>query len=303
MTSKVINRYAWLLNLLQQYRRLTFEEISILWEGSGLAEGKPLALRTFHVHRKAIAELFDVEIKCDTSTYQYYLSSTDVLRNDRIKKWLINSTTASNIVQVGANMKDRILFEEIPRGTEYLQTVIDAMRHNKVVRIDYSPYGEGRHRIEFQLHPYAMKVYHQRWYLLGYLVEQSGIRNIALDRITELEVLDKTFVYPENFDAKKYYQNTIGIFVNDELTPQIVRIKAFGTTIEYLRSLPLHQSQSEAKTKYGEYSEFEYKLSLTPELSSQLLALGENIEVLEPAELREEIISRLKAALNRYNKC
>lgn len=303
MTSKIINRYIWLLNLLMQHGRLTFEEIGLLWKDSGLGEGKPLALRTFHAHRKAIAELFGVEIKCDPSTYEYYLSSTDVLRNDRTKKWLVNSFAVSNMVEAGHNMRDRILFEEIPRGTEYLQTIIDAMQHNKVLRIDYSPYGEDRHRIEFQFHPYAMKVYHQRWYLLGYLVEQSGIRNISLDRILEMEMTDKTFVYPEDFDAKKYYQNSVGIYVNESLTPQKVKIKVYGPTVNYLRSLPLHKSQEEVRCINGQFSEFEYKLALTPELSSQLLAMGENVEVLEPTELRNEIMTRLQSAAERYNKC
>jgi predicted DNA-binding transcriptional regulator YafY len=64
--------------------------------------------------------------------------------------------------------------------------------------------------------------------------------------------------------------------------------------------LPLHKSQRETASKYGEFCDFEYKLCLTPELSSQILAMGENVEVLEPIELREEIMSRLNDCLNKY---
>lgn len=140
MISKTFNRYIWLLNTLLQQRRLTFEEISYRWKDCYLGDGKPLALRTFHVHREAIAELFGVEVKCDSVTYEYYISSPNELRSDRIREWLLNSFTISNMIEAGRNMKDRILFEDIPHGTEYLQTVIDAMQRGKELQIIYQPF-------------------------------------------------------------------------------------------------------------------------------------------------------------------
>ena len=86
----------------------------------------------------------------------------------------------------------------------------------------------------------------------------------------------------------------MGIFVNDELKPQKVRIRVYGNQVEYLRSLPLHRSQREVLTKYGQYSEFEYYVCLTPELSTQLLAMGEKVEVLEPQELRDDMKNRIE---------
>ena len=298
MISKTFNRYIWLLNTLLQHRRLTFEEISCRWKDSCLGDGRPLALRTFHMHREAIAELFGVEVECDTSSYEYYISSSSQLKNDKTRQWLLNSFTVSNMIEAGRNMKDRILFEEIPEGTEYLQTVIDAMQRKKELKIDYKPFNG--HQSIFHLQPYAMKVYHQRWYVVGYLKEQEGIRNIALDRILEMELTDDSFILPNDFDAEEYYAHTVGIFVNDKLKPQKVVVRVFGVHVEYMRSLPLHFSQQEIKTEHKEYSDFEYQLCLTPELTSQLLAMCEKIEVMEPIGLREEIRKRLFAAINRY---
>lgn len=299
MISKTFNRYIWLLNTLLQHGRLTFEEINNRWQNSCLGDGKPLALRTFHVHRNAIAELFGVEVACDASTYEYYVSSPETLRNDRTRQWLLNSFTLSNMIEAGRNMKDRILFEDIPKGTEYIQTVIEAMQWNKELRIDYQPFHGGRAMLHIQ--PYAMKVYHQRWYIVGFLKEQKGIRNIALDRILNMELTTVTFRYPDDFNAEEYYSNTVGIFVNDQLKPQKVLVRAFGVHVEYMRTLPLHHTQKEIECKPQQYSDFQYRLCLTPELTSQLLAMGEKIEVLEPVELREEIKNRLLNTLNRYH--
>ena len=78
--------------------------------------------RLHYVHstciEKAIAELFGVEVECDTSSYEYYISSSSQLKNDKTRQWLLNSFTVSNMIEAGRNMKDRILFEEIPEGTE-----------------------------------------------------------------------------------------------------------------------------------------------------------------------------------------
>lgn len=299
MISKTFNRYIWLLNTLLQHKRLTFEEISERWQNSCLSDGKPLALRTFHVHRDAIAELFGVEVTCNTSTYEYYVSSPEILQNDRTRQWLLNSFTLSNMIEAGHNMKDRILFEDIPKGTEYIQTVIEAMQQSKELEIEYQPfYG---HRTTLHIQPYAMKVYHQRWYIVGYLKEQEGIRNIALDRTLNMEFTSETFRCPNDFNAEEYYSNTVGIFVNDKLKPQKVVVRAYGIHVEYMRSLPLHHTQEEIGCKHQKYSDFQYYLCLTPELTSQLLAMGEKIEVLEPVELREEIKNRLLNSLRHYN--
>ena len=300
MISKTFNRYIWLLNTLLQQRRLTFEEISNRWRDSRLNDGKPLALRTFHVHRDAIAELFGVEVKCDTSTYEYYLASPDELRGDHTRQWLLSSFTISNMIEAGHNMKDRILFEDIPHGTEYIQTVIEAMQRNKELRINYQTFGG--QRTTYHLQPYAMKVYNQRWYILGCLNELDGIRNIALDRALDMELTDKGFTMPDNFDAAEYYANAVGIFVNEKLKPQKVVLRVYGVQVEYIRSLPLHSSQKEIKTVSGEYSDFKYRLCLTPELTTKILAMGDKAEVIAPDTLRKEIIVRLSKSIGRYNK-
>ena len=301
MSTKTINRYVWLLDVLLQKKKLTFEEISNLWERSCLGDGNPLPLRTFHQHKSAIEEMFGVEIKCNPSDgYHYYIGELDNVRKDRTKQWLYNSFTLSNMIIAGHNMKGRILFEEIPHGTQYLQTIIEAMQQNRVLEIDYQPF-KGDHAI-YHLAPYAMKVYNRRWYVVGKMDEANGTRHIALDRVIDLAVTDVTFKMPKKFDAEEYYANTVGIFVNESLKPQIVRIRVYGDKVDYVRSLPLHKSQEEVLTKNGEYSEFKYKVCLTPELTTLLLSMGEFVEVLEPKELRNEIMIRVKKTINFYCK-
>lgn len=299
MISKTINRYIWLLNTLLQRKKLTFEEISNEWQKSCLGDGSPMSLRTFHQHRNAVEELFGIEIICNPSDgYRYYVSNPEKIHGDKTRKWLLNSFSLSNLVTAGHNMNGRILFEEIPGGIEYLQPVIESMQQGKTLEIDYQSFGGTRK--SYHMEAYAMKVYRQRWYIVGRIQKYDEIRHLSLDRILDLKMTESAYSIPDNFVAEKYYANTVGIFVNEDLKPQKIRIRVYGKQVDYLRTLPLHCTQEEVLCKHQEYSEFQYNLCLTPELTTHLLAMGEDVEVLEPQELREQMKDRLEKCLTRY---
>ena len=303
MISKTYYRYIWLLDTLLNSSPLTIDEINMLWEDCPLSNG-PIPLRTFHEQRKGIKEMFGVEIVCDRSHGNvYYVKNPEVLDEQKVAKWLLHKYSIPQNFATFNSMKDRILLEEIPLGTSFLDDIIEAMQKNMELRIDYQRY-EGEqgeeHLRTFHIHPYALKVFNRRWYLLGFIKEKDGLRTIALDRILALKVLTKSFTLPEDFDARKYFSNVVGIFVNKDLPVTRVKIRVYGIQAEYLRSTPLHKSQSEGRSKYREFAEFTYRLCITPELISQLLAMGDKVEVLEPEELREEMKEELIKCLTNY---
>ena len=305
MISKTYYRYIWLLDTLLNSSPLTIDEINMLWEDCPLSNG-PIPLRTFHEQRKGIKEMFGVEIVCDRSHGNvYYVKNPEVLEKQKVAKWLLHKYSIPQEFATFNSMKDRVLLEEIPLGTTFLNPIIEAMQKNVELQIDYQRYESEQEEYnlqEFHVQPYALKVFNRRWYLLGYIKEKHDLRTIALDRILDLKILSTSFELPEDFDARKYFANGVGIFVNNDLPVTKVMIRAYGTQAEYLRSTPLHKSQAEGRSKYREFAEFNYRLCITPELVSQLLAMGDKVEVLEPATLREIIKEQLQSVLNRYGK-
>ena len=298
MISKTYYRYIWLLNILRQGGPLAYEEIVELWKKDPNG-GDSYPLRTFHEHRKGVKEMFGVDILCDKGQpYCYYLKNTGVLDDNKPAKWLLNKSVVPKDFITYSSMKDRIFLEEVRSDPEYLKSIINALQNNVELTIDYQKH-EGN-RETFQVQPYLLKMYHRRWYLLGYVKEREEVRHLALDRMLDVSLTRKHFVMPEDFDAKKYYANTIGVYVDHQLPIKEVKIRAYGTQMEYLRSLPLHESQKEGKAKYGEFAEFAYRVRITPELITQLLAMGDKVEVLEPASLREEMKERINNMLNFY---
>ena len=304
MISKTYHKYIWLLNTLLTSSPLTFDEVNMLWEDSPANDG-PIPLRTFHEYRKGIKEMFGVDIECDRSKNVYYVKNPEVLDNNKLAKWLLRKYSIPQDFATFNGMKDRILLEEIPMGRAFLDTVMEAMRTNAELRIDYQRYQHGQHEEHlrtFTMQSYALKVYNRRWYLLGFLKEDNDIRTIALDRVIDMETLPSKFEMPSDFDARKYFANVVGIYVGKDLPVEKVRIKVYGAQADYLRSVPLHGSQSEGRSKHGEYAEFTYRLCITPDLVTQLLAMGDKVEVLEPKGLIDNIKNVLQLTIKNYGE-
>ena len=182
---------------------------------------------------------------------------------------------------------------------------MEAMRTNAELRIDYQRYQDEQreeHLRTFTMQPYALKVYNRRWYLLGFLKEDNDIRTIALDRVIDMEALPSKFEMPADFDARKHFANVVGIYVDKDLPVEQVRIRAYSAQADYLRSVPLHGSQSEGRSKHGEYAEFTYRLCITPDLVTQLLAMGDKVEVLEPKGLIDNIKNVLQLTIKNYGE-
>ena len=302
MISKTYHKYIWLLNTLLTSSPLTFDEVNMLWEDCPANDG-PIPLRTFHEYRKGIKEMFGVDIECDRSKNVYYVKNPEVLDNNKLAKWLLRKYSIPQDFATFNGMKDRILLEKIPMGRAFLDIVMEAMRTNAELRIDYQRYQHGQHEEHlrtFTMQSYALKVYNRRWYLLGFLKEDNDIRTIALDRVIDMEALPSKFEMPADFDARKHFANVVGIYVDKDLPVEKVRIRAYSAQADYLRSVPLHGSQSEGRSKHGEYAEFTYRLCITPDLVTQLLAMGDKVEVLEPQELRDEMKKRISNMSNFY---
>lgn len=177
MAANIFGRYVWLIEQFLNYGRLSYEEINSLWRKSGLSYGDDdnLPLRTFHNHRKAIFDIFDVDIVCDTKNgYKYYIDNEEDLRNDNLRIWLIDSYTALNQIQADRKLKGRILFEDIPSGHRWAHTIIDAMRRNATIRITYRGFGKPE-PWSFDIEPYYLKVVKRRWYIVARSPYYSGL--------------------------------------------------------------------------------------------------------------------------------
>ena len=262
---------------------ITFEEINEKWLRNSMSDGLDLPLKTFHNHRNAIEEIFDISIVCDRRNgYRYYIENADDMKKGGVRTWLLNTFAVNNLINESHHLKRRILFEQIPSGQKHLTTIIEAMRDSRTLEMAYKSF--------WRQDSYTAEVepYFQRWYMVAKNTEKDALRIYALDRVQEMRETDNGFTFPKDFDPEEYFYNSYGIIHDDNCPPEIVDLKVFGVQREYFRTLPLHHSQKEVETE-NEYSVFRYYLSPTYDFVQEILSHGCEVEVLSPEHLRNEI--------------
>jgi hypothetical protein len=293
--AKIFQQYIWLVNTLRQYKRLSLEEISELWVNDQVIGGTPLTRASFIRHKDAILNMFGIIIECDLEHgYKYYIANPEVLNDNSIERWMLSTLTVNNALSDSVSLKDRIILENVPAGEEYLQTLMLAMKSNRRVQMVYQRFGaESSERI---VSPYALKLFHRRWYLLAYTGRH--IATFSLDRMLSVELTKETFEMPSVFSPQQYFSEYFGVTTDETPLVHIV-IRASDWAPDYLRTLPLHQSQQEISHN-NEYADFSFDIRPTPDFIGELISYGDSLEVLEPADLRLKICKILKDSLNRY---
>ena len=289
---------------------MTLGELSELWRQQEESDGQELSRTTFNRHRDSILDIFGVIIECDRKDgYRYYIENEEVLKENSIQNWMFSTLSVSNMLDGNAGLQDRILLESIPSGGDKLRQIIDAMRDNRRIRIQYHKYTSSESK-PYTLEPYCLKLYNRRWYMLVNKADAStpdddtkkgDLFIFSLDRIESIELLQTKFVVDKNFDAEAYFNDCFGIMVDGSLKAERVVLRAYGLTPYYLRDLPMHHSQKEIK-RTEEYTDFEYKLRPAEDFIEHLLSLSTRVRVIEPVRLAREMQQRLKDALSLYNK-
>lgn len=291
-------RYMWLVELLYSRGPLFKDQIDHYWARSYYNEKQESRIprRTFFRMKDTISTLFDIEITY-SKTRGYYISNREDIALDDIRSWRINTFAVSNILHESADLKGRILLEDIPSGNRYLTQVIDAMRQGKTMLIQYQSFQMSEPR-EFEVSPYCLKVFKQRWYVLGPRTDCKDFRFYSLDRVCSLELTESEFSVPKRFDAEQYFQGFYGI-MRDKTKVERIRLRATAFRANYLRSLPLHNSQKELE-RSTDYSIFEYLVAPTSDFIQELRAIGPDVIVLQPQWLRNRMLNEAKEIINNY---
>lgn len=299
MAKNYFNRYVWLIDTINRHGHVSLGEISDQWQRSALNEdGGPLAERTFHNHRQAIEDIFGIVIRCDR-TLGYYIDNEEDLDGGGMRQWLLESLSLNNMLNETRDMRDRILFEEVPSGKKWLGVLVNAMKDGKAVEVTYRSFYRGEDD-RFVAHPWCLKLFKQRWYVLAYNESKGEERIYALDdRMVSIVQTPKDLRMPKRFNAREYFANYFGIFVGRDRKPEKIRLKVGAYQVHYFESLPLHFTQKAVETT-DEYTVYEYWLAPTYDLVQEILRHGSTVEVLSPESLRLDVIGEIEAMHKTY---
>lgn len=299
-TYTLFQQYIWLVNTISKANRITLEEINRRWTATYMSEGLPIARTTFNRHKAAIEDMFGIIIECDRrDNFKYYIANAQALEGESIQNWMLSTISVNNMLSESKTVHDRILLERVPSDGDHLHTFIEAMKRGKIVRIKYHRYG-AEHDSEMVVEPYFVKLFSKRWYAFVRDPEHDFIFPLGMDRIRCVEILDDTFIFPEDFRPESFLKYNFGVVINEEAEIRRVVIRAFEQEVYYLRDLPLHHSQKEIDTQ-EHWSDFEYTLKITNDFYTPLLSRGANIKVLEPNWLADDIQDQHERSADLYN--
>ena len=282
-TAGMLNKYVWFVSTIYNRGPITLAELQHRFE-LHFGRGEELSERQFHRYTDAVEELFDIEIKYSRSQRGYVVADREGIDNMGMRKWLIQTFSVNNILHESQELKNRILLENVPSGQQHLTTIVDAMREGVALSMTYQSFGKSESST-FEVEPYCVKLFEQRWYMLAKSERYPEPRVYALDRIHALEPTERKFKLPKKFDAAKFFEDYYGIIIGDEdfdVCPVALKIDSWQS--KYLRTLPLHHTQVEVECN-EEYSIFEYRLCPSFDFRQKILSMGATTEVLAPATL------------------
>ena len=201
------------------------------------------------------------------------------------------------------------------KGKDYLGTLFALISNKKVVDVEYEPFGEAPRTI--RLYPYLLKQYNDRWYLIGtplatpeFPYRKDFYVNLPLDRMNGVTAVDGVDYIDCNEYFEERYEDIVGItwLKEEEITEILLAIK--NTYIGYVDPKPLHGSQTrlsadrqvELHDKYGDFGDYTfYTLTLKPnrELYNTIYRNGEDIILISPSRIREQMIREMTNTLRR----
>jgi predicted DNA-binding transcriptional regulator YafY len=200
----------------------------------------------------------------------------------------------------GEEIIDRtIMFESapIPTGVEYLSDLVSAARNLQIIRFEYENIYKGK-TASYELHPYLIKEYRNKWYLIGWSEDRKDYLTFGLDRILTLDLQRQTYSRRKDFNPDIFFKYSIGITEFDHKPQDIVL--SFDPIIgKLIKAQALHHTQS-IVSDTPKALKISLRLLVTEELIQTLLAFGNKVTVQKPASLKSEVKDRLKKALENY---
>ena len=294
-------KLGWFLQTIKDHPGINRDKINAYWKNSDIGDGLPIPRSTFFDWRNYVEYLFGVEIKCKHNREEvgYYVNPLPRSQSN-IEEWFISTLNINAHISDAENLHERIQLESIPSGDKYLIPLITAMKKNHQVQIIYQKFKD-QQPMTRTINPYCVKVFERRWYVTGKDIEKKDLRTFALDRILDIKILNRRFYMPKRFSISKHFQHSFGVYGGKDFKPEIIRLRAYGVMRDYLRTLAVHKSQKEMLTEEG-FSDFTLKMIITHDLKQFFLSQGEQLEILEPQTLRQDIKSKITKMLALYER-
>ena len=296
-----IRKCLYLINLLERKGAMTLKEINECYQYSSIYEGDDILPRTFLRYKDFIEVNFPCYIEYNARTGKYELHRHKALygEDDSLFDYLLSAYHIEGMTELALKHREKIVLTDAPTGVENVQIILEAIDKKRGIECDY--YSFNKKSIKQQkLIPYFLRTWENRWYLVAEPDNHHHGQSVfALERMDNIRLTEEKMLPSKNITAEEYFEGSFGVNHSDDQKPDRILIKVYSTQVEYIKALPLHESQKEIEAT-DEWSIFEYRLVPCYNFYQQLLWHREKLEVLEPQNARDEIKNSIKKMLEHY---
>ncbi len=299
-----ISRYLLILKKLKVKPYSTYEELQIYIENQfdylqmqddTLNIG--FSKRTLQRDIKEIRNVFGIDIEYSKSNKGYYISQSET-ENMNFQR-MMEAFDMFNSLNLAQDLTPFIHLEKRrPQGTENLYGLLHAIKNRFKIIFTYQKFWE-EELSQRLVEPYALKEFKNRWYIIAKDCKDNNIKSFALDRLTNLEITTQTYQYPDNYSIEQSYRYCFGIISPNDEEPQDIILSFDPFQGKYIKTLPLHETQ-QVLVDNDKETRIKLKLCLTHDLLMELLSYGDNMKVIEPKSLADEIKEAHKNAYKQY---
>lgn len=264
-------------------------------------QGFEIAKRTLQRDIDKLRFEFGVELTYNRTKNGYFLPEHANTNTEQFLRLAYLSQLMGLVAQSGVR-KDKLEYLQFEsrgdlKGLEFMPTLLRAIERRQVVRLTHTAYYREESNV-YDVWPYFLKEYKERWYLVGWVVQRDEFRSFGVDRINELEELDRFFDRDEHPDPTEFFEQIIGMTYSLSEREE-VELSFDPFQGNYIKTLKLHHSQTVLEDSD---EELRIRLSLRPnfEFKQILLGYGDKVKVLKPVWLAEEIAENLRQNLKQY---
>jgi len=182
-------------------------------------------------------------------------------------------------------------------GYDWIGTILPAVKNRWILKIRYENIYKKEVK-EYSVFPKLLKEHRNRWYLIGWVADRNDYLTFALDRIQQIETIEKVQKHRFDFNPDNFLQHSVGIMEGDSAPSKIV-LSIQDPYHKLLQLEPIHPTQKQIKqTKNG--IDIELMVNINHELVNRILSMGSFCKVLQPASLKKQIKESLLKTIAFY---
>lgn len=218
---------------------------------------------------------------------------------------------------LGLELKERATIISFSNNPDYLANsdlfgvLFDKISNQVVIEIKYHKFLHSDVK-SIILHPYLLKQYNDRWYIVGASSTDNKILHFALDRIEEVIPKPEIKFVPCRENLTERFEDIVGVTLLDGEQIEHIVFWVSDNSKEYVITKPIHGSQKRLKEnevnlrkKYpGLDKGAFFSIDCIPnyELVRELCSFGKELLVLEPQTIRDKICIRISEMQEQYCK-